>query len=102
LGNRDKAQLADGYRDRANRLFWDSRKVRDMPQEKDQIQRAKQDYLRALELYESVDGYGNSAVSIEDVHTSLESVNSRLSAIEHKGVTDAAVGALKKLLHIWR
>ena len=51
LGNREKAQLADGYRDRADRLFWDSRNVRDLPQEKDQIQRARQDYQRALELY---------------------------------------------------
>jgi serine/threonine protein kinase len=102
LGNREKAQLADGYRDRGNRLFWDSRTVRGLPQEKDQVERARQDYARALELYESIAPYGNSTASIDDIHKSLESVNFRLNEIEHKGVTDAAVGALKKLLHIWR
>ncbi len=32
LGNREKAQLADGYRDRGDRLWWDSRDVRGLPQ----------------------------------------------------------------------
>jgi serine/threonine protein kinase/tetratricopeptide (TPR) repeat protein len=82
-GNREKAQLADGYRDRANRLFWDSRNVRDMPQEKDQIQRAADDYKHALELYQSIAPYGNATTQITAVQSSLESVNSRLQQIEH-------------------
>jgi serine/threonine protein kinase/tetratricopeptide (TPR) repeat protein len=102
LGSREKAQLADGYRDRANRLFWDSRNVRDLPQEKDQIVRAKDDYQRALELYQSIAPYGNSTSAIQDVESSLESIDFRLHEIDHKGIGDAAVGALKKLLHIWR
>jgi serine/threonine protein kinase len=102
LGNREKAQLADAYRERANRVFWDSRNIRDLPQEKEQITRAKGDYQRALELYQDVAPYGNSTSSIHDVETSLESVNYRLHEIDHKSVGDAAVGALKKLLHIWR
>jgi serine/threonine protein kinase len=102
LGNRERAQLADGYRDRANRTFWESRKVRDLPPEKEQVQRAKADYERALELYEGIAPYGNSTSFIEDVKASLESVNHRLDEIEHHGVVDAAAGALKKLLHIWR
>jgi tetratricopeptide (TPR) repeat protein len=102
LGNREQAQLADGYRDRGNREFWDSRKVRDLPPEKDQIQRAKQDYGRALQLYQSIAPYGNSASMITDVQTSLESVNNRLGEIERRSAVDAAAGALRKLLHIWR
>jgi serine/threonine protein kinase/tetratricopeptide (TPR) repeat protein len=102
LGNREQAQLADGYRDRGNRTFWESRKVRDLPPEKEQVQRAKADYERALELYEGIAPYGNSTAFIEDVKASLESVNHRLDEIEHHGVVDAAAGALKKLLHIWR
>ena len=38
LGNREKSLLADGYRDRADRRWWDSRNVRGLPAEKDQIQ----------------------------------------------------------------
>jgi len=102
LGNRDRAQLADGYRDRGNRTFWESRKVRDLPAEKEQVQRAKADYERSLELYEGIAPYGNSTAFIQDVQASLESVNHRLKEIEHHGVVDAAAGALKKLLHVWR
>jgi serine/threonine protein kinase len=102
LGSREKAAVADGYRERANRMFWDSRKVRDLPQEKDQVLRAKADYERALEMYQSIVPYGNSEAFERDVQASLESVNFRLNEIEHRGVVDAATGALKKLLHRWR
>jgi tetratricopeptide (TPR) repeat protein len=82
LGNREKAQLADGYRERADRLWWDSRNVRGLPAEKDQIQRAADDYKRALELYQSVAPYGNAYLSIVRVQLSLDSVNYRLQQIE--------------------
>jgi serine/threonine protein kinase/tetratricopeptide (TPR) repeat protein len=82
MGNREKAFLADGYQDRGNRLFWDSRTVRGLPQEKDQIQRAKEDFDRALGLYQAIVPYGNASASITKVESSLESVNSRLQQIE--------------------
>ena len=81
LGNREKAQLADGYRDRADRLFWDSRNIRGLPQEKDQISRAAGDYQQALNLYQSVVPYGNSNVQIKRVQASLDSANTRLQEI---------------------
>jgi tetratricopeptide (TPR) repeat protein/predicted Ser/Thr protein kinase len=81
LGNRDKAQLADGYRDRGDRLWWDSRNVRGLPQEKDQIQRAADDYRRALELYQSVVPYGNANANIVRVQSSLDSVQFRLEEL---------------------
>ena len=70
LGNREKIQLADGYRDRADRLFWDSRNVRGLPQEKDQITRASDDYKHALNLYQEVAPYANAAAQIVRVQTS--------------------------------
>ncbi len=82
LGSREKAQLADGYRDRANRLFWDSRNIRGLPQEKDQISRAAADYQRALDLYRSIVPYGNSNAQIKRVQASLDSVNTRLQEID--------------------
>ena len=77
--------LADGYRDRGDRLWWDSRNIRGLPQEKDQIQRAADDYRRALELYQGIAPYGNASASIVRVQQSLESVNFRLRQLEEGG-----------------
>jgi tetratricopeptide (TPR) repeat protein len=99
-GNRERQQLADAYRDRANRAFWDSRNVRDLPQEKDLVTRAHDDYQRALELYQSISPYGNAASSIQTVQESLESVNFRLNEIEHP--PSNPLNKLKNLLHLWQ
>jgi serine/threonine protein kinase len=82
IGNRERAQLADGYTARADRLFWDSRNVRGLPQEKDQVQRAEDDYKHALELYQAIAPYGNSGESTARVQKSLESVDFRLQQLE--------------------
>jgi hypothetical protein len=82
MGNREKLQLADGYRERADRLWWDSRNVRGLPPEKDQIQRAADDYQRALELYEGAGTWGKALMSIVRVRLSLEQVNSRLHELD--------------------
>jgi len=82
LGNREKGQLADGYRDRADRLWWDSRNVRGLPQEKDQIGRAADDYKRALELYQTIAPFGNASANIVRVQQSLDSVNFRLQELQ--------------------
>jgi tetratricopeptide (TPR) repeat protein len=109
LGNRERSQLADGYRERADRTFWDSRKVRGLPQEKVQVQQAASDYQRALDLYQKSAGYGDANVRIGQVQTSLESVNTRLqqldagqdpdgAAAEKRGsVTNAIVGLIQAL-----
>ena len=78
LGNREKSLLADGYRDRADRLWWDSRNVRGLPPEKDQIQHAADDYKRADELYQGISPWGKAVFNIARVRLSLESVNTRL------------------------
>ena len=81
MGNREQAQLADGYRARADRLWWDSRNVRGLPQEKDEIERAEDDYKRALQIYQTVAPYGNANDGIVRVGKSLESLDSRLHQI---------------------
>jgi len=81
LGPREKMQLADGYRDRADRLWWDSRNVRGLPPEKDQIQRAADDYQRSLQLYETA-GSAKALLSMIRVRLSLEQVNSRLHELD--------------------
>ena len=81
LGNRDKLQLADGYRERGDRTFWDSRNVRGLPQEKDEIARAGDDYKRAEQLYQSIVPYGGASAGVVRVESSLESVNTRLQEL---------------------
>ncbi len=102
-GKTERGELADAYRDRANREFWSSRDVRDLPQEKDLVARARDDYQRAMDLYRSIVPYANSAVSIQTVQESLDSVNFRLNAIEHPPAEPITPqGILEKLRHIWR
>jgi tetratricopeptide (TPR) repeat protein len=81
LGNREWSQLADGYRDRANRAWKDSFSVRGLPQEKEQIQQAANDYQRALDLYQKSAAWGNAAARITEMQASLESANTRLAQI---------------------
>jgi len=88
LGNREKTQLAEGYRDRGDRTFWESRNVRGLPQERDEVERAKADLERALELYKQITPYNNAA--IKRVQQSVDSVNFRLALIE--GNPDSAQG----------
>jgi tetratricopeptide (TPR) repeat protein len=85
LANRDKLQLADGYRDRADLTFADSANVRGLPQEKDEAARAAADYQRALDLYQSVAPYGNASAGIVRVEASLQNVNARLQQIADTG-----------------
>ncbi len=83
IGNREKSELADGYRDRADRLFRDSYNVRGLPQEKDQFTRASDDYTHALNLYQAIAPYGNAASNIKRVQSSLDSVTTRLQEINN-------------------
>lgn len=84
LRSRERLQLADGYRSRADRLWWDSRNVRGLAQERDQIQRAADDYNRALGLYQDVAPYGNANDGIVRAQKSLESVNFRLRQLDQE------------------
>jgi eukaryotic-like serine/threonine-protein kinase len=109
MGNRERSQLADAYRDRANRAWKDSFSVRGLPQEKDQIQQAANDYQRALDLYQKSNGYGTSAARIGEMQSSLESANMRLQQIDEGQQQDQAVerhnrvaGAIIKLFQALR
>jgi len=94
LGVREKLQLADGYRERADRTWWDSRNVRGLPQEKDQIQRAAEDYQRALELYQGIAPAGNANAAIARVQASLDSVKTRLHEIDAGQASEERPGSL--------
>ena len=82
LGVREKLHLADGYRERADRTWWDTRNVRGLPQERDQILRSAADYHKALDLYQEISPAGNAGTYIARIQTSLDSVNARLQQID--------------------
>ena len=88
LGNREKLQLADGYRARADREWWDSRNVRGTPREKADIQRVADDYKRAFDLYRQVAPYGNSSGGMARVGLSLVAVQFRLNQLDEGGKED--------------
>jgi serine/threonine protein kinase len=81
-GNREKSQLADGYRDRADRLAADSRSLKGLPAEKDQLQRAADDYKHAMDLYQQVAPWGNANAAIVRLRDSLDKVTFRMMQIE--------------------
>ena len=85
LGNRDKSQLADGYRDRGDRLWYDSRKIQGLPQEKDEVLKAQDDYHRALRLYQEVAPDVNANSNIVRVQNMLAAVEYRLKQVQGVG-----------------
>jgi hypothetical protein len=62
-------------------LWLDSRSVRGLPQEKDEVSRAAQDYQAALKLYQSIAPYTNANEQIGKIENGLDSVNLRLVQI---------------------
>jgi len=85
LGNRDKGQLADGYRDRGDRLWYDSRKIQGLPQEKDEVLKAQDDYNHALRLYQEIAPDANANGNIVRVQNMLSAVDYRLKQLQGGG-----------------
>ena len=81
LGRRENAQLADGYRDRADQIWRDSRKLTGLPQEAEQLRKARDDYWRALKLYQSIVPFQYASDNIARVQSSLDGVEYRLKEL---------------------
>ena len=83
LGRRETAQLADGYRRRGDRLWKESRGLSDLPdQERDFLNKAKQDYVHAQELYQQTGFFGDSARNQALALQGQQRVEERLSELE--------------------
>jgi len=85
LGNRDKGQLADGYRDRGDRLWYDSRKIQGLPQEKDEVLKAQDDYNHALRLYQEIAPDANANSNIVRIQNMISAVDYRLKQLQGGG-----------------
>ena len=77
IGDRETAQLADGYRGRGDSLWQTARQLADMPQEAEYLQRASAAYRQAQELYERIPGYPGVATNLRRTHRALDSINER-------------------------
>ena len=82
LGNREKAQMADGFRNRADRICGELRRLRTLPGEKEHLLRAREDYEEALELYQSIFPYGESGPNIQLTQARIEKVEERLAELD--------------------
>ena len=77
IGDRETAQLADGYRARGDSLRQTARQLAGMPQELEYLQRAGEAYRQAQGLYERVPGFPGVAVNLRRTRRALEHIDER-------------------------
>jgi tetratricopeptide (TPR) repeat protein len=77
IGDRETAQLADGYRARGDTLWQTARQFADMPQETEYLQRATDAYRQAQGLYERIPGFPGVALSLRRTQRSLDRIDER-------------------------
>jgi serine/threonine protein kinase len=83
VGKRETAQLADGYRRRGDRTWRESRGfVRSPSQERDYLDRAREDYIHAEDLYREAGLFGDAARNEFQAIQGQQKVEQRLSALE--------------------
>jgi serine/threonine protein kinase len=82
-GKREIAQLGDGYRRVADRLWRQSRGLTQMPgEERDYLEKAKQDYIRAETLYGKAGLFGDAARNRLQAIQAEQRVEQRLSELD--------------------
>ena len=85
-GERDIAQLADGYAERADSLRRTARDLRNVPQERDYLTRAAAAYQRALELYAGAATFAGVPASVRRTQAGLDRTQQRLGDLEGRPV----------------
>lgn len=81
LGKREKAELADGYRDRADRWLRESESSHGFPQEEEYLRRADEDYSRAEDYYREVAPFGNASAMLRKIAESRDSLAARIQQL---------------------
>jgi tetratricopeptide (TPR) repeat protein len=84
-GDRETAQLADGYRARGESLARTAQTLKGMTQELDHLQRASAAFREALTRYSTVSAYGNVAVSMRDTQRKLDRIEERITELSKDG-----------------
>ena len=93
IGDRETAQLADGYRTKGDSLWLTARQFADMPQEAEYLQRASDAYRQAQGLYERIPGFPGVAVSLRRTQRSLDRIDERSVAKAIDRELDASAAA---------
>jgi serine/threonine protein kinase len=110
LGKREKALLADGYRGRGDRMVKDLSNVQGLPAEKDELQRARDDYKRSLELYQEAAPCCSANKWIPRVQKNLDDINQHLQSLDNPVVPGSSdetfrrnlILSILRRLKIWR
>jgi serine/threonine protein kinase len=71
-GRREKAQLADGYRERADQFVREAARARTVPEGVDYLTRAESDYQRAEDLYQGIVPFPGAASGLRRAQESRE------------------------------
>jgi hypothetical protein len=82
MGRRERGQLADGYRDRGERLMREGIRAAGLPEEKDLLKRAEQDLHKSEEIYRDILPYGNSSTSLRRVLENIDVIAARRDAMK--------------------
>jgi hypothetical protein len=78
-GDRETAQLGDGYRARGESFWRTARQLTDMPQEAEYLQRAADAYKRARELYEQIPAFPGVAANLRRAIRALDQIAERVA-----------------------
>jgi hypothetical protein len=77
IGDREVAQLGDGYRVRGDKLRQTARRLAGMPQEEEYLQRAVSAYRDALAQYERIPAYGGVVTNLRRLRGAMEEIEAR-------------------------
>jgi predicted Ser/Thr protein kinase len=89
-GNREIAQLADGYRARGDRLARSARTLRGLPQEQPSLEKAAEAFRRSLELYAKIADFARGAANMRLAQQGLNQVEHRLAELAAIAASDTA------------
>lgn len=81
IGDRETAQLGDGYRVRGDNLRDTARQLKHLPQEEEYLQRTLAAYRDALAQYERIPGYSGVAANLRRVHRAMDDIDLRLEEL---------------------
>jgi hypothetical protein len=81
IGDRETAQLGDGYRVRGDSLRQTARQLMHLPQEAEYLQRAISAYREALTQYDRVPGFPGVATSLQRVHAIVDNLEARVAEL---------------------
>jgi len=89
-GERETAQLADGYRLRGDTLTRNARELRGLPQERETLDRAAEAYRQALNLYLSIRDFSKVGATIRGTQQAILRTEKRIAELSTTGGESAA------------